>query len=504
MSQYSYSLDGNWLDLHTETGEALDVGLLVYCDGGGIAVAVSATTPANLAIGVDAEQGEQVSAGGDGTRKVWARATSGSAIIRVQADDIGAARKSGLGHVANAIDDVHIDSINALQFSNVNATQFGEDLVASRTPIIELNSSYGFSALRDLKDEVGTGAVSDGSGTIDLNTGTTTSSSAELDSAEVGRYVPGFGAQIGIGVRVPTLPTGNHVARWGGRGANEDNAVLFGIDTTGIFTQIIRGGSSVEKVYQSSWNIDPLDGTGRSGYDLDPTDGTIYQIEFTWYGYGEILWGVIGQILDEDGVRRQRFIPCHQFRPSGDVSLRTPNLRLYAIVENGATASDFEVQVGGRQYSIVGTYVPKTRLSSDFRGSVSTSTTVVPLVSAQRKTGFEDRSVKLAQVSAIAGNANHLLEVRLGGSLTGASFGTPTNHTAAETALEYDTSATAISGGIVISQDLIPASSGQVRDVTESVLGLDLPDGEVVTLCARTITGTSTIEVSKLQLREEW
>ena len=48
------------------------------------------------------------------------------------------------------LDQVEIADIKALQVVNENSTQFGEDLVAERTPIVELNSSYGFTDLRYL------------------------------------------------------------------------------------------------------------------------------------------------------------------------------------------------------------------------------------------------------------------------------------------------------------------------------------------------------------------
>ena len=120
------------------------------------------------------------------------------------------------GTTATILDNVEIADIKSLQIVNVNASQLGEDLVAQRTPVIELNSSYGTSILRDVKHEIGSGTITNGTGTIDLQTGATANSRATLDSAETGRYVPGFSAQIGMGILVPTPPTGNQVARWPG------------------------------------------------------------------------------------------------------------------------------------------------------------------------------------------------------------------------------------------------------------------------------------------------
>ena len=67
MAQFSLTLSGEWTDVYTETGLALTTPLLLYADGGAFACAVSEAQPANLDIGAEAKQGEQLSAGGNGS-----------------------------------------------------------------------------------------------------------------------------------------------------------------------------------------------------------------------------------------------------------------------------------------------------------------------------------------------------------------------------------------------------------------------------------------------------
>jgi hypothetical protein len=69
--------------------------LLLYVDGGSAAFAVTegVTPPANLQYSTEARTGEQISAGGNASERIWARATSGGkATIRVQVDAPAAAR----------------------------------------------------------------------------------------------------------------------------------------------------------------------------------------------------------------------------------------------------------------------------------------------------------------------------------------------------------------------------------------------------------------------------
>lgn len=94
MSQFSISLTGQWTDAYLETGLEVGTPLLIYVDGGAMACSISASQPSNFDYGAEARQGEQISAGGGGSEKVWLRATSGgAAVVRVQDGNSWAARK---------------------------------------------------------------------------------------------------------------------------------------------------------------------------------------------------------------------------------------------------------------------------------------------------------------------------------------------------------------------------------------------------------------------------
>ena len=42
---------------------------------------------------------------------------------------------------------------------------------------------------------------------------------------------------------------------------------------------------------QSEWNLDRMDGTGKSGYTLDVTKMQMFYMDYSWYGAGFIRWG---------------------------------------------------------------------------------------------------------------------------------------------------------------------------------------------------------------------
>jgi hypothetical protein len=86
---------------------------------------------------------------------------------------------------------------------------------------------------------------------------------------------------------------------------------------------------------QSNFNIDPLDGTGASGYTIDANKMQMLGIEYSWYGAGYVTWMCRGQ----DG----RMIHAHR-RPNNNLNneayMRSGNLPArYEAINETATSS---------------------------------------------------------------------------------------------------------------------------------------------------------------------
>ena len=229
-------------------------------------------------------------------------------------------------------------------------SQFDELRVAQKSPVVELTSVYGVSEIRDVVFTTGGGTVTNTSTEYQVSTAGGGADSAILESALRGRYMPGFAGEAGIGIRIPSAPTGNQVARFGM--FDSQNGAFFGVSSTNIFVAIRRGGIDTV-INQSAWNVDPLDGSGPSGETLDLSKGNIYQIVFTWYGYGVIEFRVV---LPNPTTGAQEVVTVERYSPSGQTSIIDPNQPLRAEVDNGGTGAAFDLFVGGRQYSIIGKY----------------------------------------------------------------------------------------------------------------------------------------------------
>ena len=91
------------------------------------------------------------------------------------------------------------------------------------------------------------------------------------------------------------------------------------------------------RVRQPDFNLDPLDGTGASGFTLDGSKMQMLGVEYSWYGAGYVQWIVRGQ----DGT----FYPAHR-RPNNNINneayMRSGNLpaRYEAINETAISSLD--------------------------------------------------------------------------------------------------------------------------------------------------------------------
>ncbi|MGG1632812.1 collagen-like triple helix repeat-containing protein, partial [Rossellomorea sp. NRS-1567] len=387
------------------------------------------------------------------------------------------------------------------------SSQFNELMTAERTPVLELQSVYGLSDLRDLVTTTGSGTVTSTSVEYQVSVTGGAADTATLDSVERGRYMPGYAAEAGIGVRVPSGPDTNQVFRWGL--FDDENGAYFGQSVAvGIFVAIRREG--VDTITpQTSWNIDPLDGSGPSGITLNLALGNVFQIQFTWYGYGVVEFNVVVQ---DPLTLAQEVVTVHRFRPVNQTSFTDPNLPLRTQIENQGASSPRSIFVGGRQYSILGKFNPEFRITSD-RRAVTVGTGGLPVLSFQRKPVFPAGSARPNSVSVtlegldIINAADIYFQILVGGTLNTAFTNFPTANTAipnTETALLVNNTATNITGGQVVYQGVGAGAQGNTRNLsTATLLSFQLPDDQIVSLVVGTFSGTTPV-VAVFRVTEEW
>lgn len=385
---------------------------------------------------------------------------------------------------------------NGVEVVNLLKSPYDELRMAEKTPIIELKSMFGKSTLRDIyNSNSATAGISNvvGIGEYDIYvTGAT--DFAQLQSAERGRYIAGQTSEAGLGVRIPQLLSGSQQIRWGL--FDTSNGFFYMQNSNGLNVGIINNGVEMI-VSRSNFNVDRVDGTGPSGINLNVQEGHIYNIVYSWYGYGIVQFIV----NTEDRYGDQKPILLHKYFSTGGTSVRNPNLPLNLTVANRGTNAPMRAYVSGRQFSIIGKYVPVFRVNSAYRTGFTVTANFLPVLSIRRKPGTEGNAVKLLTAD-FYGGAEQILQIRVKTTLTGANFVNIPDQLVDESIMLYDTTATAVTGGIVIWSGIAPADKTALQQVEN--IQYNLSEQDILTLVARSVSGVNQTVSAILRWQEEW
>ena len=406
-------------------------------------------------------------------------------------------------------------ALNVQLTSLYGVTRFGEQLTALRTSQMNFKPTWGISTLRYATVTTGTGAaLSETNGEFRLQSGTANSSIASIETNQHGQYQAGAMGQAGIGVRIPTAPTSTAFCEWGY--TDFTNGFYHGVDGTGKYVAYVTGGAAT-KVYQSSWNVDALDGTGASGYTLNLADGNVSQIDFTWYGYGDIEFSYL--LLDTATNKIVKTV-CHRTKITGSASIIDPNQPLMFRVGNGAsTTTDVSMYIGGHQFSTVdGLSIPQARLCAELLVSYTTATDVAwqPIIAFRKKATFNGRDnsvrVRLNNI-LVATDSDMMVRYTVGGVTSNLSWATPTGKTSTETAVEtkITTGATALttsSDGEPFDYTFVSTNGSGTSKVGDVSLNTQISVGatqEIILWVRRlSATGAMAVKMASITWTEEW
>jgi hypothetical protein len=288
--------------------------------------------------------------------------------------------------------------------------------------------------------------------TVDMNVGTTSGDKCLRESKRVFAYQPGKSLLI-MNTFVFNTQKTNVRQRVGYFNAN--NGVYFENDGTGNYL-VLRSyvtGSVVEtKIAQSNWNTDKFDGTGISSQSghldrgvLNITKANIFWIDVEWLGVGDVRCGFV-----VDGL----MVPAHIFHNDNintTTYMTTAVLPVrYEIENTGTSASVSKIK------QICSTVISEGGYTLEGRArSVSipiatpidlpTAGTFTPIMSIRLKDSFKDAIAILKDVEffGVTNNTSYRYKIIVGGALT-----SPTWVSAgSDSCVEYDISATAVTGG---------------------------------------------------------
>lgn len=261
------------------------------------------------------------------------------------------------------------------------------------------------------------------------------------------------------------------------------------------------GGSvdDTRKVVQSSWNGDKLDGSGASGITLDTTKAQIMFMDFEWLGVGSVR---VGFVIDG------QYITAHTFDNANEVTkvyMQTATLPLRLEIENtGTTASSSTMKQicstvlseGGYEQTSIENVARRTTTLT------SIGTTFVPLVSIRLASDSLGAVVLPKQVRVLpVANGEYEVALIRNATLTGASYDTTTFKS-----VDFDITATAMSGGDIVLNEYVTASNQSgAQAQNDLVYNFDMQLGatiagvsDVYTVAVRALSGTSGSAIGSL------
>ena len=275
--------------------------------------------------------------------------------LKVAGIDVATAKFDDL--VSNAPESMHIQAVvltdpdfpshkqavdrfgaSAMTFTDGSPilSPFGDLMTGSRYIIKDYRFAYNSrdELFGDVELSSATVGYDTNRGVVLLTNPTTTGAQAQRTSHFYHPYLPGIGTELLMTIQMGDAGKANVTRQWGL--FDDNNGVFFEIVGTTL-NAVIRSdatGSVVEdRVAQSAWSKDKLDGTDDISFTIDITKGNIYQIDYQWLGAGVVVFSV----YDSAGQR----IKGHVFEHANKELLpymRTGTLPIRVNQENTGTA----------------------------------------------------------------------------------------------------------------------------------------------------------------------
>lgn len=269
-------------------------------------------------------------------------------------------------------------------------------------------------------------------------------------------YVPSRPATVSMAAVWGEQPAGVRVRH----GIFDDNNGAYIEVADGVKYAVIRSstsGSIVEtRVPQSQWNLDPLNGTGPSGVTVDFDKIQLINIHYEWYGAGSVEFSLI-----INGFR----VKFHEFHHANVIETpwtKTPFLPIRAEIENITGVA------GTHNFKQLSSAMTKEGFSSasgtannygtPIQGkSMPVANTYYPMVSIRLKSAFLNNVVFPSYFTAATSDSSFIgYRLIKNATLSGAAW---TNHPNPDSTTQVDTTATGVSGGIVIAEGFIPVGT---------------------------------------------
>jgi len=309
-------------------------------------------------------------------------------------------------------------------------------------------NTFQYGKETDVWDErivgVGTATWNQYSSNVTMQVGSTTGSKIIRQTKNVMRYIPGRPATLAFAIRLDNPQVGIR-RRFG---LFDDSNGAYFEDNGGTYSYVIRtttsGITTERRVGRDEWNGEKFDGNGWTGVTADPTKQQMISISYEWYGAGTV---------DFNWLMEGETIKSHTFYNSNTqdrVWCSTPFLPIRLEIENVTGVAGTHYLYQGSNSLIQDGNVDKlgtllSQSNSIVGTTMSLSDTFYPIVSLRLKSTALQAVMLLRSLQAVTNdNTNVYWKLLENATLTNPNW---TNHADPNSFIQYDTSATAVSGG---------------------------------------------------------
>lgn len=338
-------------------------------------------------------------------------------------------------------------------------TSKGRLEVSSAETVFFNTFQYGIETdVWDTAATLGGTAVFDGDlSAIRMGVTSTTGSECIRQTLNCQRYIPSRQSELTFAVRLETPVAG--IRRRLGLFDGTDG--VYFEDDGGDYACVIinsdSGSPTIDRVSRASWNGDKLDGTGYSGITADPTSLQIICIDYEWYGAGQVKFNFI-----IDGQK----ILVHTFNTANRFTLpwcKTPFLPIRLEIKNvtGAAGDHYLWQGSNSLIMEGGTSklgIGQSLLSPVTGTTLTVANTFYPVLSIRLKpTALNGIVLPTAFQAATLDNTSIFFKLLRNTTLTG---GTWVDMPDPNSFVQYNQTATALSGGTNLFSGFVPPSTG--------------------------------------------
>jgi hypothetical protein len=342
-------------------------------------------------------------------------------------------------------------NVTYIQAGGTGSDAFGRLRIAS--PLTLFDSSHRYKDNGLWATATGTGGTTTfdaNAGLVTLNTTTASGSSIVRETTKCFSYQPGKSLLV-MSTFVMNAAKANLRQRVGYYGVNNGMFIEQDGTTVSLVERSSVTGSPVDtKVAKVDWNVDPMDGTGPSGYTLDLSKAQIFWMDIEWLGVGTVR---LGFIINGE------FVHCHSFHHANLITstyITTASLPLrYEITNTNTTASSSTLKQICSTVLSEGGY--ELRGSQQAVGTTITgaynltaSGTYYPPVAIRLKAANLDAIAIVTAVAIMAsgGTANYSWRVNQAATVSGGTW----TSAGVNSSVEYNLSGVSSSGGRVLAQ----------------------------------------------------